>query len=156
MRDRNKMREHHLEATFVLGRFMTEHLVRVYQAFDKDITAALVLYTIDQYNLQRNYADIGEKSADGFHQLATQEEHLAHGRACTAMSISKSTGIPRETVRRKIRALIKRGWLKQVGPDKLVVTELPRKHFAEFDLDTLERFHTTAEEVLALAKNRGR
>ena len=97
-----------------------------------------------------------KKSAEGFHQLAAQAEHLAHGRACTAMSISKSTGIPRETVRRKIRALIKRGWLKQIGPDKLVVTGLATKHFTEFDTETLERFHTTAEEVLALVKNRGR
>lgn len=155
MLDRNKLREHHLDVTFVLGRFMTDHLVRVYQAFDKDITAAIVLGTISQYNLQRYYAEIGEKSAEGLHRLAARAEHFPHGRACTAMSISKSTGIPRETVRRKIRALIKRGWLKQIGPDKLVVTELPRKHFTEFDLDTLERFLTTAEEVLALVKSRG-
>ena len=135
---------------------MTDHLVRVYQAFDKDITAAIVLGAIDQYNLQRNYAYIGEMSAEGFHQLAAQAEHLAHGRACTAMSISKSTGSPRETVRRKISALVKRGWLKQIGPDKIVVTELATKHFTEFDMETLNRFHTTAEEVLAQAKNRGR
>lgn len=150
------MREHHLEVTFVLGSFMTEHLVRVYQAFDNDITAAIVLGTIGQYNLQRDYAEISEKSAEAFHQLSARPEHLAPGRACTAMSISKSTGIPRETVRRKIRALIKRGWLKQIGPDRLVVTELLRKHFTKFDLDTLERFHTTAEEVLELVKHRGR
>ena len=156
MLDRKKMREHPSAVIFVLGRFMTEHLVRLYQGFDKDITAAIVLDTISQHNLQRYYAEIGEKSAAGFHQLAAQAEHLAHGRACTAMSISRSTGIPRETVRRKIRALIKRGWLKQTGPDKFVVTELPRKHFTEFDLDTLERFHTTAEEILELVKNRGR
>ncbi len=150
------MRQHHQESAFVLGRFMTEHLVRVYQAFDKDITAAIVLGAIHQYNLQRNHAYIGEKSAEGFHQLAAQAEHLAHGRACTAMSISKSTGIPRETVRRKISALIRRGWLKQIGPDKLVVTELATKHFTEFDTETLERFHTTAEKVLELVKNRDR
>ena len=135
---------------------MTDHLIRVYKAFDGDITAAIVLGAIGQYNYQRYYAEVGEKSPEGFQQLVANGEHLAHYRHCNAMSISKSTGIPRETVRRKIRALIKRGWLKQIGPDKLVVTELPRKHFTEFDLDTLERFHTTAEEVLALVKNSGR
>ena len=150
------MRERHREATIVLGRFMTDHLIRVYRAFDKDITAAIVLGTIRQYNLQRYYAEIDEKSAKGFQQPAAQAEQLAHGRACTAMSISRSTGIPRETVRRKIRALIKKGWLKQAGPDQLVVTEFSRKHFTEFDRDSLERFHTAANEVLELVKKRGR
>ena len=56
------MRELHLEMTLVLGRFMTEHLIRVYKAFDGDITAAIVLGTIGQYNCQRYYAEIGEKS----------------------------------------------------------------------------------------------
>ena len=156
MLGRKKMREHDFEASFLLGRFMTEHLIRVYKAFDGDITAAIVLGTIGHYNYQRYYAEVGAESPKGFQQLVIKGERLAHQRTCNALSISKSTGIPRETVRRKIRALIKRGWLKQIGPDKLVVTELPRKHFTEFDLDTLERFHTTAEEVLKLVKNRGR
>ena len=156
MPDRNQTREHDFEASFLLGRFMTEHLIRVYAAFDGDITAAIVLGTIGQYNYRRYYAEVGAKSPEGFQQLVTKGEHLAHQRTCNAMSISESTGIPRETVRRKIRALIKKGWLEQIAPDKLIVTEAPRKHFTEFHLDTLERFHTAAEEILGLAKNRGR
>jgi hypothetical protein len=45
MLDKNKMRQHHLEVTYVLGRFMTEHFIRVYNAFDGDLTAAIVLGT---------------------------------------------------------------------------------------------------------------
>jgi hypothetical protein len=30
------------EVTIVLGRFLTEHLIRVYAAFDGDLTAAIV------------------------------------------------------------------------------------------------------------------
>ncbi len=123
MLDRNKKPEHDFEASFLLGRFMTEHLSRVYKAFDGDITAAIVLGTIGQYNYHRYYAEIGAKSPDGFQHLVARGEHLAYQRHCNAMSISESTGIPRETVRRKIRVLIKKGWLKQLGPDKLVVTE---------------------------------
>ena len=43
MLDKNRMRQHHLEVTYVLGRFMTEHFIRVYTAFDGDLTAAIVL-----------------------------------------------------------------------------------------------------------------
>lgn len=153
---RNKNREHDFEASFLLGRFMTEHLIRVYKAFDGDLTAAIVLGTIGQYNYQRYYEEVGAKSPEGFQQLVTKGAHLAHQRTCNAMSISDSTGIPRETVRRKIRALIKKGWLKQLGPDKLVVTEVPRNYFTEFDRDTLEQFHAAAKGILKLARNRGR
>lgn len=156
MLDRRKTREPDLEASFVLGRFMTEHLIRLYKAFDGDITAAIVLGTIGQYNYQRYYAEVGAKSPEGFQQLVARGEHIAHQRTCNAMSISDSTGIPRETVRRKISALTKKGWLKQLGPNKLVVTELPRRHFAEFDVDSLEQFQAAAKDILALVKKRSR
>jgi hypothetical protein len=70
MLDKNKMRQHHLEVTYVLGRFMTEHLIRVYKAFDGDLTAAIVLGTIGQYNYRRYYAEVGRNAAEGFHRLA--------------------------------------------------------------------------------------
>jgi len=156
MLDKNKMRQHHLEVTYVLGRFMTEHFIRVYKAFDGDLTAAIVLGTIGQYNYRRYYHEVGEKAAEGFHRLAERGEHLSHARPCNAMSISQSTGIPRETVRRKIRQLVAKGWLRKAGPDKLIVTSLPGRHFAEFDLDTLEHFYTAAREILQLVEKRSR
>jgi DNA-binding FadR family transcriptional regulator len=146
MLDKNKMRQHHLEVTYVLGRFMTEHFIRVYKAFDGDLTAAIVLGT----------AEVGEKAAEGFHRLAERGEHLPHARPCNAMSISQSTGIPRETVRRKIRQLVAKGWLRKAGPDKLIVTSLPGRHFAEFDLETLEHFYAAAREILQFVEKRSR
>ncbi len=93
MLDKSRMRQHHLEVTYVLGRFMTEHFIRVYKAFDGDLTAAIVLGTIGQYNCRRYYTEVGAKAAEGFHRLAERGEHLPHARPCNAMSISQSTGI---------------------------------------------------------------
>ena len=156
MLDKNRMRQHHHEVTYVLGRFMTEHFIRVYKAFDGDLAAAIVLGTIGQYNYRRYYAEVGGKAPEGFHRLAERGEHRAHARPCNAMSISQSTGIPRETVRRKIRQLVAKGWVRKAGPDKLIITSLPARHFAEFDLETLEHFHAAAQEVLRLVENRSR
>jgi predicted transcriptional regulator len=156
MLDRKKLRDHHLEVTYVLGRFLNEHLIRVFKAFDGDITAAIVLGTIGQYNYRRYYTEVGEKFEGGFHQLASSGEHLAHVRPINALSISDSTGIPRETVRRKIRMLIAKGWVKKSGRDKLVVTRLPAQHFADFDLETMEWFYAAAKDVLRLVERRGR
>mgnify|MGYP001015568525 CR=1 FL=1 len=43
--------------------------------------------------------------------LAWHQEALMS--ACNALSISRSTGIPRETVRRRVEALVKRGWVRR-------------------------------------------
>jgi hypothetical protein len=156
MLDKNRMRQHHLEVTYVLGRLFTEHFIRVYQAFDGDLTAAIVLGTIGQYNYRRYYAEVGAKSPDGFHRVVERGEHEPHARPCNAMSISQSTGIPRETVRRKIRKLVAKGWVRRAGPDKLIVTRAPARHFAEFDLETLEQFVVAAREILGLVERRSR
>ncbi len=156
MLDRNRMRQHHLEVTYVLGRLFTEHFIRVYKAFDGDLTAAIVLGTIGQYNYRRYYTEVGSKAPDGFHRLAERGEHEPHARPCNALSISESTGIPRETVRRKIRKLVAKGWVRRNGPDQLIVTRAPARHFAEFDLDTLEQFVVAAREILGLVERRSR
>ena len=43
-------------------------------------------------------------------------------RASNALSIAGATGIPRETVRRKLRVLLKRGFLTEKMPGRYVVT----------------------------------
>jgi hypothetical protein len=156
MFDKRRLRQHHVEVSYVLGSFMTEHFIRVYKAFDGDLTAAIVLGTIGQYNYRRFYTEVGEKSTEGFQRLVERGEHWPYARPCNAMSISQSTGIPRETVRRKIRQLVAKGWLRKAGPDKLIITSLPARHFAEFDLETLEHFYAAAHSVLRLVEKRSR
>jgi len=43
-------------------------------------------------------------------------------RAVNALSIAGATGIPRETVRRKLRVLLKRGILTEKTPGRYVIT----------------------------------
>jgi hypothetical protein len=156
MLNKDRMRQHHFEVTYVLGRFFTEHFIRVYKAFDGDLTAAIVLGTIGQYNYRRYYDEIGKDAPEGFQNLAARGAHRAHARPCNAMSVSQSTGIPRETVRRKIRELIARGWLRREGPDELFVTGEPSRHFAEFNLETLGHFYDAAHKILPLVERRSR
>jgi DNA-binding GntR family transcriptional regulator len=70
------------------------------------------------------------------------------------MSVSAATGVPRETVRRKIRWLIEQGWVQQVGRDKLFITSAAARHFKEFDVETVERFHAAAVQVLMTLQKR--
>ncbi|MCU0760094.1 MAG: hypothetical protein MUF07_12985 [Steroidobacteraceae bacterium] len=142
MLDRERIRPHHVELSYLCGRFMVEHLIRVHAVFGGDILAAVVLGTIAQHNARRFYDEVVAKSDEAMDALIARGEHLPHLRPCNAMSVSMATGIPRETVRRKIRWLVQRGWVQQVGRDKLFVTRNVSADFADFDLETLDRVHS--------------
>lgn len=85
-------------------------------------------------------------------------EELEHDRGCNASSLSKSLGIPRETVRRKAQKLLERNWLVSEGsvyrlnaqmiaddrffekigfPDVRTATEIPK--LLDRMLDTADR-----------------
>jgi len=62
-------------------------------------------------------------------------------------SIAESTGIPRETVRRKVAALIDRGWLERRGDELTITTQSSREMtpFREEMLDVASRLHALVE-----------
>jgi hypothetical protein len=137
-----------LELSFLIGSFVTDHLIRVNQAFSGDLAAALVLATIANRNLQSYYANVAEKSPEGLDKLVESGSHLAHLRHCNAYSVSSATGIPRETVRRKVKWLAGQGWITIGERGELTIAAGIGKTFAEFDAETISRFLKTARQGL--------
>jgi hypothetical protein len=154
MLDREQLRQNHGEFSYLVGRFMVEHLVRVHQAFDGDVLAAIVLGTIGQHNVRLFYDEVASKSEETLAELVARGAHLPYLRPCNAMSVSASTGIPRETVRRKIRWLIERGWVEQAARDQLYITRAVAQHFEGFDVETVERVCDAWSKVAATMERR--
>ena len=144
-----------LEISYLMGRFHSEHLVRVYHLFEGDLPAAIVFATVAQHNLQRFYDEIARHSDAGFDELVESSQHLAHLRHCNALSVSAATGVPRETVRRKVRMLEKKGWLKVGERGELLIAPRIGKQFASFDRETSRQFEKYARQVLKLIDERG-
>jgi DNA-binding FadR family transcriptional regulator len=67
-----------------------------------------------------------------------------------AHSISLSTGIPRETVRRKLAALVAQGWLEDNGRSEYFVTSAPGNHFAPMTHELLLLLLGTADDLRSL------
>ena len=161
MVDRSRMRERHRELSYVTGQFMTEHLIRVHRLFEGDLTAAIVLATVAQRNVQRYYDEVGRDAPEGFDPLVAAGEHLPHLRPCNALSVSAATGVPRETVRRKVRWLVAKGWLSIGERGQLCVVNGMSRDFQDFDIETTERLlecmqaMTRVLEAPAVAKRRG-
>jgi hypothetical protein len=152
--DRELLQEHRIEFSYYVGRFMVEHLARVHRQFDGDLSMALVLGTIGQYNATRFFEQVVARSDEPPQALYERREHEPHLRPCNASSVSASTGIPRETVRRKIKRLVEQGFVTQVGRDKLYVTRKAADHFAQFDHETMERMMALLGQIETVARRR--
>lgn len=78
--------------------FSTDFLIRCYRVFDGDIKSAIIFNVISLWALrQREDAEANQEVA---------------GFSCNNHSISIATGIPYETVRRKVKAMVENGWLE--------------------------------------------
>lgn len=148
------VRAHRRELSYLTGRFLTEHLLRVHAAFEGDLTAALVLGTIGQHYIQRFYDEQARDSAAGLDRLVDGGEHLSRVRACNAMSVSSATGIPRETVRRKVRWLVSKKWVAVGARGQLTLVPGMSSAFEEFDLETIARFHAASRDFLRQIEHR--
>jgi hypothetical protein len=142
-------REHGTEIAIRMGRFFVQHLIDLYRAFDGDLVSVIILGEIGHHNTTRSHAPArtpGRSRASA--KAATPGAPLL---PCNAFSLSQATGIPRETVRRKIAALVRRGWVRQNARGEVFVTPAAAAHFTpDFNRVTLNRLLTLADELRAL------
>ena len=133
-------------AALLLSRYNLRYLVRLYAAFEGDLLLPIVLGEVAMYNVSGLLPDDPATLAASF---CDDPNHIPL-RPCNAFSISSSTGIPRETVRRKVSHLILHGWIDRDTRGGLTITPkavaLCLKPFHE---DNQSDFLATADRVWA-------
>lgn len=130
-------------AALLLSRYNLRYMVRLYAAFEGDLLLPIVLGEVGLYNIggldDQTLATI-RCSEEDFDKLPL--------RPCNAFSISSSTGIPRETVRRKVSHLIQLGWISRDQKGGLTITmKAANLCLQPFDQANLADFLETAERV---------
>jgi len=132
-------------AALLLSRYNLRYMVRLYEAFEGDLLLPIVLGEVGLYNVgglgldDQSLAAI-RCSEDDFGKLPL--------RPCNAFSISSSTGIPRETVRRKVSHLIQLGWIARDIKGGLTITAKAANLCLEpFDQENLADFLSTADRI---------
>jgi len=136
-------------AALLLSRYNLRYMVRLYEAFEGDLLLPIVLGEVGLYNVgglgldDQSLAAI-RCSEDDFGKLPL--------RPCNAFSISSSTGIPRETVRRKVSHLIQLGWIARDVKGGLTITAKAANLCLEpFDQENLADFLSTADRIRLIA-----
>ena len=135
-------------AALLLARYNLRYLVRLYSAFDGDLLLPIVLGEVGLYNVGGFGFDENALAAlrcygDAFDRLPL--------RPCNAFSISSSTGIPRETVRRKVSYLIQNGYIDRDPKGGLTITaKAVALCLKPFDEENQADFLSTADRVQSL------
>jgi len=117
------------------------YLVAVYGGEDIDLVSISLLNEIAEHNLEP-FTKGGQR---GFPRNA---EEMKMMRGCNAFSLSQATGVPRETVRRKVKQLVDLGWIEPHNRKGLFITtkwadRLTREQVADLFAD----FKDVAEQL---------
>jgi DNA-binding MarR family transcriptional regulator len=140
---------HYLNYQYIFVQFLIDHLTDVGRAFKGDYQAMLVLAVIGQARLQATKTAL-QKGADL--QLLTPEKESSN-----ASRISDVTGIPRQTVRRKLADLAERGWIERNadGSYRLQYSEgqsNARRELSEIDRRAIARVARLFKDLEDLVK----
>lgn len=130
-----------------MGNFFLRYLGHIYREFKGDLAAVIVLGEIGHHNFNHCYSGQGAGCRVDREKLK-DPARWERVHPCNAFSLSTATGIPRETVRRKIEELVSRGWLRRTAKGEVFLTKAVPQHFySEFDLRVLRELLEVAQRL---------
>ena len=145
--DRKEFEQHYFRAAYLFSRFTVPYMRSIYREFGGDMLLNIVLGEIGSRNV--SYFFDAEKDAQSSAEVLTDvSEHQRLLRPCNALSISDATGIPRETVRRKIDMLIKKGWVYKNEKGHIYLTPEVAQHFEQFLYTSIEALLPSARSLI--------
>jgi hypothetical protein len=126
-------------------RFIVPHLIALYHKFEGDLLLAVVLGEIAIRNMQgifevrpeEPYSVLDREAERGFVEQRDSQERM---RPANTLSVSIATGIPRETVRRKIDKLVANGWVERRDNGHLFLLQKVANDLRDFDREETIRY----------------
>lgn len=132
--------------SMLIGQFTTNAIRRAYRLFDGDLTLFLVFSEVAQHNVSRALQALQVQDVPDSHRLRSLVRTLHHEKVapCNALSISAATGIPRETVRGKVKLLEQRGWIVRERGRRLTLTPDVVEGMRPLEREILDDFAETS------------
>jgi DNA-binding transcriptional ArsR family regulator len=125
-----------------MSHFFLDYLKNLYREFDGDLALVIVLAEIAHHSTSGCFTP-GPGSGPAMRPPAA--DGLS---SCSAYSLAAATGLPRETVRRKIARLSDRGWVEKAGRAEVRLTAKVAEHFTpDFNIRLLDRLLETSDRI---------
>lgn len=136
-------------------RFIVPHLIALYQKFDGDLLLAVVLGEIAIRNMQgifevrpdEPYTVLDREAERAFVEDRNSQERM---RPANTLSVSIATGVPRETVRRKIDKLVANGWVERRENGHLFLLPQVGIDLREFDREETIRYSVALGALMTI------
>lgn len=143
-----RMERHAYQISHLIAGFTVPLMRNLYRQFDGDMVQIIVLGEISLHNVSQFFRKSG---ADAPEKLLDDMERRGQLMSpCNALSISQATGIPRETVRRKVAQLIEKGWLYRDERKRLVVRQGVNAGFTKRNAEAARDILELAAKLQAL------
>lgn len=134
----------HIPFLVVFG-FLRRFSLREFHIVHGDPLIAMVASEIWLYNITRTLLRDGGIDTEDLEHDSVRQVRFAR---CNAYSISQFLGVPAETVRRKVKALIEMGWVDKSENGQLAVTRACEDAFNPgSNLETMHDFIATARTL---------
>ena len=114
------------EVQYAFVHFLSEHLVDCCRSFDGDLEIPLILSVVGQAHIAAFLAK-------------PDERHNRIDYGVSALRVADITGLPRETVRRKLKRMEKAGWLRDTPAGWTLEGQNAVDVVAKRDLEDLDR-----------------
>jgi biotin operon repressor len=145
--------QHEKLIAVIMARFFLRYLNLLYREFKGDLVLPIVLGEIAHHNIFRLYS-LKHDSMEVNEQAPNDPERMKHLEPTNAFSISQATGIPRETVRRKIEKLQQKGWAVKNDRGQVRISEKVSDHFTkDLNKKILAELLKTSESIRNLLKS---
>jgi hypothetical protein len=134
------------EISLRMSHFFLGYLKELHRHFEGDLTLVIVLAEIAHHSSHPHFPP----SSDGDQSAGELWDEAGFGRlpSCSAYSLATATGLPRETVRRKIARLTELGWIEKTGRAEVRITPKVAEHFTpEFNIRLLDQLLRTADGI---------
>ena len=137
---------------FALNRYIVDHLLRFARQFGPDYQM-LVVWGVVAHQCVIHHVPAGSRPStvlapDGL--LKTPDAEL---RPVRQRDLSQITGIPKETVRRKLLKLEREGWLRRQGPGWVLNRDSIDPELREFSRESAKRLLAVSDHIRQLLKN---
>ena len=135
------------EISLHMSHFFLGYLKEIHRLFEGDLALVIVLGEIAHHSTSRHFSKAGNQ-AGSIPELKAADPELAGTPSCSAFSLAAATGLPRETVRRKIARLVELGWVARTGRAEVRLTPKVGEVFVpEFNMSLLDQLLKTAEQL---------
>lgn len=145
-----EMHRHAYRISHLISCFTVPMLRNLYHQFDGDLVQILVLGEISLRNVDRFFRKGGAEVQEKLLDDAERRGKLLQ--PCNVLSIAEATGIPRETVRRKVSQLIDKGWLARDERKRLIVRSGAGEKFVKANAKTALEILELAAKIQALLR----